>query len=148
MEIVKEPRRVLVVAFIVVVGLFVPLPKTVAPEWTVYTLDASRRPLANITVREFWRQYSLEDEDHEETAKTDANGRVSFARRYRWSSLGQRFAGCAKNVVMAGVHASCGAKSDLVAFGEHVDTMDWEDPEQEEGMPILVQRSVLVLKRK
>jgi hypothetical protein len=148
MEIGKARRGVLVVALIVVLGLLVPYPKTIAPEWTVYTLDASRRPLANITVSESWQQYSVEAEGHEERAKTDANGRVSFPRRYRWSSLAQRLFGCAKNVVMYGVHASCGAHSHLVAFGDHVDTMDWEDPEQEDGMPILVQRSVLVLKKK
>jgi hypothetical protein len=113
-----------------------------------YLFSPLRRPLANITVHESWQQYSLEDEGHEERGRTDVQGRVRFERRVRWSSVGQRFLGCFKNVVMYGVHASCGAKSGLVAFGDGVDTIDWVNPEQEEGMAELGwQTSVLVLKR-
>ena len=65
----------LIAAVILVVGL-VPVRQTVAPEWTVTTLDAARRPLTGVTVREVWQQYSLENSSHEEDRLTDNNGKV------------------------------------------------------------------------
>ena len=103
--------------------------------------------MAKITVRESWQQYSLEEQSHEEDRLTDSNGRVEFPRRYKWSSVAQRVYGCIKQVAMTGVHAGCGAKSYLVVFGNGVDTMDWANPEEEEGMAIPWQRSILILKR-
>lgn len=136
-----------IIAVVAAILLF-PFKQTIAPEWTIYTLDADRHPLANITVREVWQQYSLENEDHEEDRLTDSNGRVQFPRRNFRSSISQRLIGCSKQVIMYGVHSSCGAKSYLVAFGKGVDTMDWTDPsqDQEEGTTMPWQHSTLVLK--
>lgn len=133
-------------AAVILASAFIPLPRTVAPDWTITTLDAARRPLTGITVREVWQQYSLEDSSHEEDRLTDTKGDVHFPRRTYWTSIAGRFLGCAWQIMSAGVHASCGPRSYLVAFGKGVDTMDWADFGQEEGTTMPWQRSTLVLK--
>lgn len=135
----------LIAAVILVVGL-VPARQTVAPEWTVTTLDAARRPLTGVTVREVWQQYSLEDSSHEEDRLTDDSGKVRFPRRTYWTSITGRFLGCVRQIGSRGVHASCGPHSFLVAFGNGIDTMDWADLRQEDGTTAPWQRSTLVLK--
>jgi hypothetical protein len=135
-----------VIAVVAAILLF-PVKRTVAPEWTIYTLDADRHPLANITVREVWQQYSLENAGHEEDRLTDSSGRVQFPRRSLRSSIGQQLVGCFEQVMKTGVHTSCGAHSYLVAFGKGVDTLDWADFSQEQGTTMPWQHSILVLKR-
>jgi hypothetical protein len=142
----KPSRLAITVVAVAAAILLLPLKQAIAPEWTIETLDAERRPLANLTVREVWQQYSLENEGHEEDRLTDSSGRVQFPRRYRRSSIGQRLIGCLKQVTMTGVHAGCGAKSYLVAFGEGVETVDWADFSQEQGTTKVSQHSTLILK--
>jgi len=64
----------------------------------------------------------------------------------QWTSIGGRFLGCGLQIITGGVHASCGANSYLVAFGNGIDTMDWEDIGQENGTTMESQRSTLMLK--
>ncbi len=137
---------IVAVAAVILVAAFIPLPQTVAPAWTITTLDAARRPLTGVTVREVWQQYSLDDSSHEEDRFTDANGKVQFPRRMYWTSFGGRFLGCVRQVGSGGVHASCGPHSYLVAFGHGIDTMDWADLSQEDGTTAPWKRSTLVLK--
>ena len=139
--------KIIASAAVILVAAFIPLPQTVAPAWTITTLDAARRPLTGVTVREVWQQYSLEDSSQEEDRLTDANGKVQFPRRTYWTNLGSRFLGCVRQVGRGGVHASCGPHSFLVAFGNGIDTMDWADLSQEDGRTAPWQRSTLVLKR-
>jgi hypothetical protein len=110
-------------------------------------LDAARKPLSGITVREVWQQYSIEDSSHEEDRLTDVKGEVHFPRRTHWTSVAGRVLGCARQIIGAGVHASCGVHAYLVAFGKGADTMDWADLSQEYGTTMPWQRSILVLKR-
>jgi hypothetical protein len=140
-----SPFALIIVALVAAILLF-PFKQIIAPEWTIYTLDAGQHPLANITVREVWQQYSFESQGHEEKRLTDSSGRVQFPSRTLRSSIGQRLIGCLKQVMATGVHASCGADSYLVAFGKGVDTMDWADFSQEQGTTMPSQRSTLVLK--
>jgi hypothetical protein len=100
-----------VAAAVVLAGVFVPFPQIVAPDWTVTTLTAARRPLTGITVREVWKSYSLEDTSQEEDHLTDARGEAHFPRRTEWTSIGGRLFGCAREIIGAGVHASCGPHS-------------------------------------
>jgi len=129
-------KALVIIAVAAVAIAIVPLPQTVAPDWTVVTLDAARRPLSGITVREVWQQYSVENRSHEEDLWTDTNGKVHFPRRTYWTSVAHRVLGCMGEVSSTGVHASCGPHSYLVVFGKGVDTMDWADMSQESGMPI------------
>ena len=142
-----KPKIIIILsAAAVLVLAFFPFEQTVAPEWAVTTLDASRRPMAGITVREVWQQYSLENSPHEEDRLTDTNGQAHFPRRTYRSNFATRFVSCMRQIGGLGVHASCGPKSYLVAFGTGVDTMDWGDLSQEEGSTSYWQRSTLVLK--
>jgi hypothetical protein len=137
---------IVILAAVAVASAFLPLPRTVAPNWTITTLDAAHRPLTGITVREVWQQYSVEDSGNEEDRLTDIKGEVHFPRRVYWTSIANLFLGCARQIIRAGVHASCGPHSFLVAFGQGVDTMDWADLGQEEGTTMLWQHSTLILR--
>src|SRR5947209_4423183 len=138
--------KIVILAAVALASTFIPLPRIVAPDWTITTLDPARRPLIGITVREVWQQYSVEDSSHEEDRLTDINGEVNFPRRTYWTSIGGRFFGCTRQIISAGVHASCGPHSFLVAFGKGVDTMDWVDSGQEGKTSMPWQHSTLVLR--
>jgi hypothetical protein len=84
--VMRPSRLALAVIAVVAAILFFPSRRTVAPEWTICTLDPDRHPLANVTVREVWQEYSLENEGHEEDRLTDSGGRVQFPRRNLRSS--------------------------------------------------------------
>jgi hypothetical protein len=145
----EKPARIKIVcvaAGLVLASGLIPVPQIVAPDWTITTLDAARRPLTGITVRQVWQQYSLEGSSHEEDRLTDGRGEVHFPRRTEWTSIAGRLFGCARQISGAGVHASCGPHSYLVAFGKGVDTMDWADLGQEDATTMPWQRSTLVLK--
>ncbi len=146
MRLSANSKSVRVIAVSVLVALFIPIPQTIAPDWTVTTLDATHRPLKGITVREVWQQYSLENTSHEEDRLSDDKGEARFPRRQRWTSVGARFFGCAWQILSGGVHGSCGPRSYLVAFGKGVDTMDWEDLGPQNGTTFPWQHSTLVLK--
>ena len=143
-----NPKAIIVLSAVgVLVLAFLPFEQTVAPDWAVTTLDAARHPMSGITVREVWQQYSLENSSHEEDRLTDVNGQVHFPRRIYQSGFALRLVSCMRQIGSLGVHASCGPRSYLVAFGKGVDTMDWEDLSPEEGSTSYSQRSTLVLKR-
>jgi len=144
---VRTRKTLVAVAAVILITAFVPIPQIVAPDWTITTLDAARKPLTGVTVREIWQQYSVEDSSHEEDRLTDASGQVRFPRRTYWVSMGMRFLGCARQVIGGGVHGSCGPHSYLVAFGRDIDTMDWDDLTQEDGKTVPSQHSTLVLKQ-
>lgn len=146
MERLGRNKIVRIAAAVVLASVLIPVPRTVAPDWTITTLDAARRPLIGITVREVWQQYSVEDSSHEEDRLTDIRGAVHFPRRTEWTSIAARIFGCLRQISSAGVHASCGPHSYLVAFGKGVDTMDWTDLGQQDGTTMPWQHSTLVLK--
>lgn len=124
---------------------FIPLPQIVAPAWTVTTMNKARKPLQGVTVRENWQQYSLESSSQEEDLFTNSKGEVHFPRRTHWSSFIGRFAGCVRQFAQTGVETSCGAHSHLVVFGTGIDTLDWENSDEEDGTTLPWQRSVLIL---
>ncbi|AFL89225.1 hypothetical protein Terro_2993 [Terriglobus roseus DSM 18391] len=141
-----SPKLAYATAAVLFLIAVIPVPGLVAPDWTVTTLDASHRPISGITVREVWKHYSLESISHEEDHVTNSTGQVHFARRQRRSSVAGRFLGCLGQVLSTGAEASCGPHSYLVAFGKGIDTMDWQDAEQENGTSEPWQSSTLILK--
>ena len=142
----SSPKLAYALAAVLLLVAVIPVPGLVAPDWTVTTLDASHRPISGITVREVWQHYSLERISHEEDHVTDSKGQVHFPRRQRRSSVAGRFLGCLGQVLSTGAEASCGAHFHLVAFGNGIDTMDWQDAGGENGVSVPWQSSTLILK--
>jgi hypothetical protein len=133
-------------AAIVILLLVFPFRQTIAPQWDIYAVDAHHKPLRNITVTEIWQQYSLQRYSREEDRLTDAEGHVHFPRRTLWSPVSVRFCGCLLQVATSFVHAGCGPRAYLVAFGKGTDTLDWTNLGAQNSNGRSYQSSVLVRK--
>jgi len=112
---------------IVVVTLMYPVEQTIAPEWQVTVVDDKGVRLANIHVRETWRQGSIEENGHEEVLATDANGSVHFPKRTLKSGYLQRVFGCIRKRRIVPSEASCGPQASVWAFGPGLGTLHEED---------------------
>jgi len=78
---------VLIVAIAI---FFVPFETQIIPRWNIQVLKKDGTPQRQIRIRQFWEDYSLETEEHEETRFTDERGLVVFPARYVRASLWQR----------------------------------------------------------
>lgn len=94
-----------------------PLQTLSAPAWDVWVADANGLPVAGITVRESYQNYSAESSSHEEDQVTNAEGYVKFAPKVVRASLVSRGLATLSSAT-AGVHASFGPHSYLLAFGK------------------------------
>jgi hypothetical protein len=61
-----------------VIGL-VPYPTVSAPDWAVSVVDPSGAPIKGALVREIYRNYSADSQDHIVDQESDAYGQVHFA---------------------------------------------------------------------
>jgi hypothetical protein len=87
------------------------------PLWEVWVLDANGRPLAGMTVRLSWQNYSAETSGHEEDRRTDANGYVAFPSRKLRASISDRLLGTIRSA-SGGAHSSFGPHAYVFAFGQ------------------------------
>ncbi|MGH9558905.1 MAG: hypothetical protein ACRD30_06650 [Bryobacteraceae bacterium] len=99
----------------ILVGLLIPLPQTVVPAWTAQVVDESGAPQPGATVREVWRQYSLESASYHDQRNTDAKGMVSFPRRSLWRPAIVNLIGIVRNRMKDGNRALYGPVAYLVA---------------------------------
>jgi hypothetical protein len=120
-------KLVFVALAIIAVFLVYPVEQTTAPEWQVTVMDDKGVRLAGIGVRESWRQGSVEEKDHEEVAKTDANGSVHFPKRALKSSYLSRMYGCYRERRTKASQATCGPYASVWAFGPGLGTLHPED---------------------
>ena len=133
-------RRILRVCVLVLIGgLLWPRERVVVPQWTVTVLQ-NDRPAPGVMVRETWRDYSVYL-GREEDRTTDRAGRVTFPRRVVRASPLHRTLGCFSQVVMSGVHASCGPSAFLSAYS--TDSEGWETYEPGHPLP-----STIILSRR
>lgn len=119
-----------VIIAIIIVGVIIlmrPVEQTVAPAWQVTVVDEKGIRLSGIHVRESWRQYSIEDKDHEAVLETDGNGSVVFPRRALKSGYMQRMFGCVIKRRMNGSGAICSPQASVWAFGPGLGTLHEED---------------------
>jgi len=89
-----------------------------APLWDVYVVDSTGHPLAGITVRESYQDYSCEAESHMESLITDSKGHVQFQAHYEKRNPFR----CAEETTSSlgtGVHASLGRHADVSVGGYH-----------------------------
>jgi hypothetical protein len=89
-----------------------PIRSVTVPEWRVRFLDAKGNPLANLPVRQTWRNYSLEEAAHYALGSTDLSGSVIFPARALWYPLGARLLWPLRH--LGSIHASYGPSSWLV----------------------------------
>jgi hypothetical protein len=107
-----------VIAAVMALPVINPMISTPAtPLWEVWVVDANERPLAGMTVRLAWQNYSAETSGHEEDQRTAENGYVAFpARKFR-ATISDRLLGTIRSA-SAGVHASFGPHAYVFAFGQ------------------------------
>lgn len=105
------------IAIAIVIGVvFIPLRSRASPSWDVWVTDKNGRPVAGVTVRLTFQNYSAEPEPHEIDAITDAQGHVRFSAQTVNASVGRHIATVLSSA-MAGVHASFGPYASISAFG-------------------------------
>jgi len=97
----------------VIVFLLYPFQKTIVPAENVVVINEEGRPFQYATVRQSWKDYSLEFEGHEEDRPTDASGRVQFPARTIRANIFRRIAYPIWVIMRQGVHASFGVHSDV-----------------------------------
>lgn len=116
-----------ILAVIAVGGLLISLPipsKSLdAPTWDVWIVDQAGNPVTGINVRESYRNYSAENDGHEETQVTDLSGHVHFEAKTLRSSLLMRVLVTLASTT-AGVHASFGPNAWVFAFGNGLEGND------------------------
>jgi hypothetical protein len=93
----------------------------VVSAWKIQVVDPSGKPLRKVFVRQVWRDYDMEDADHESDSYTDRNGFVSFPeRRGPKVSDALRRENQLKHVQETGVHTSFGVHAYVLAWGKIV----------------------------
>ena len=102
---------------ILIASFLVPLPYLATPKWSVHVVDEAGRPLAGMTVRLSWENYSVENASHEQDLASDQNGNVVFLpHRSSATLLGRIFYTVLSSMALA--HASYGPHASVFAFGK------------------------------
>jgi hypothetical protein len=105
----------LTVIVLACVAVLFPFKDTVVPAWRVQVVDTSGNPVPKVPVRQVWRNYSTEQQDHEEGRVTDEAGYVAFPERTERACAVQRvFVGLNNAAALA--HASWGPHSFLLVL--------------------------------
>jgi len=108
-------RTIKIVGFILLVWLFLPTSQLVAPDWDVVVTDISGKPLDRVKITVASQQYTLESRDVEESATTDANGRVRLHQRKLHTIRLLLFLGAIRNILSQGAEASFGVHTYLMS---------------------------------
>jgi len=120
----------------------VPYESLDCPEWNVTVVTESGQPVAGMTARLVYRDYSAETLSHEVDKTTDQKGHAVFPSQTLRASFFQR------GIVMVesarqGVHASFGPHAFVFAFGQGFEgfAVDWNGGPDRMTSRIVVQRS-------
>ena len=109
-------RAVLIISAIIVIAFFFPFDRTVVPPWRFQVIDETGHPLTNMPVRQIWRHYSVEGDEHIEDSITDRNGFGKFPRRTIRVSQVQIIRGTISNFLKYSIHASYGPSSYIIVL--------------------------------
>lgn len=102
----------------VIALLLVPFPYLAAPRWSIHVIGEAGQPLAGMTVRLSWENYSVENTSHEQNLETDQNGNVVFPpHRSSATLLSRVFYTSLSSMALA--HASYGPHAFAFAFGDN-----------------------------
>ncbi len=95
---------------------FIPVTTLDCPLWDVSVTDRNNHPVAGITVRLSYQNYSAERESHEIDATTDHKGHVVFGARTLTASVARRMVAMVSSA-KTGIHSSFGQHARIIAFG-------------------------------
>jgi hypothetical protein len=128
-----RPRTIYLalVAAVLAVAVF-PFKSVSCPSWHVTVIDESQKPVAGVTVRLSYQNYSAEGQSHDVDVISDENGEARFPAETLRASLVRR---CLFTLLSAraGVHSSFGPHASVIAFGQRL-----------EGFAVDSQRNVVV----
>lgn len=100
-------RRSIAIAIVLVMAM-IPFRTTTVPNWRIRFVDELGKPLSSLPVVQTWRNYSVEQTDHNADGITDQDGYVQFPKRTLWAPLMMRILGPIESVIGSGAHASFG----------------------------------------
>jgi hypothetical protein len=121
----------MIVALVLLLS-FIPFKSLNCPDWDVWVVDQAGQPVAGMTARLSYRNYSAEDTSHEVDRVTDQQGHASFGAQMLSASVARRFVTIFTSA-LAGVHASFGPHASVFAFGKGL-----------EGSDVDLQRNIVV----
>jgi hypothetical protein len=141
----SRKNKIRISVAVVFVLTLIPIPYRAAPDWKVWVVDESGKPVPSMTVRFEYQNYSVEGTGHEEDQTTDEQGYAEFKGRRRWATTLQRcfYTGLS---AMALAHASFGPHDTVFAFGNGLEgdaltgayMTDWA------GQPALMESHIIV----
>lgn len=119
------PRRfgVFVVITLVAILAVVPFNSLNCPRWEVWVTDEAGQPVAGITVRLSYQNYSAEGRGHEVDRRTDSTGHSGFPSDRLTASLVSRCFYFLQSARL-GVHGSFGPHASVLAFGRGLEGND------------------------
>jgi hypothetical protein len=115
-------RRAMIIG-LALISIVVSFPRkaVVAPAYFVTVSDPAGHGLAGVVVRRYIQDYSSgRNLDNSIDAKTDLRGHAYFPEEDHRISVVAEILGCAKQVLEAGAHASCGVYSDISVSDNHL----------------------------
>jgi hypothetical protein len=113
--------------FFVVIGAFYLFETTDVPTWRIRVLDQTGQPVSGVTVRQYWKNYTLESEPGENTEEnqSDANGYLQFDRRSSKASIARRIMLTAFSAATLLAHGGIGVSA-RVSVLESITTLEYE----------------------
>jgi hypothetical protein len=125
----KLKSIIIIVGFLcfAVIGALYPFETTDVPVWRIRVVDQTGQPVSGVTVREYWKNYTLQAEPglNTEEKQSDANGYVQFDRRSSKASVARRIILTAFRGVMLLAHGGMGVSAGITEF-ETVTTLEYE----------------------
>jgi hypothetical protein len=107
-------KKRLLFGFVLVVATLAcwlfPISWLAAPQWEVVVVDERGKPVEGMTVRETWKNYSVEMEGREADRQTDVNGRATFPAQKSDYSVPRQIAGTMSALAHLNAHSMAHAK--------------------------------------
>ena len=111
----KAWAKLAIVAFVLLVAASIPYATISAPDWTVTVVDTTGAPVQGTLVREIYRNYSEDSEDHIIDENSDADGLAHFPSQVtRGSWIRRTFETLSSSSGVA--HAAMGPQAYVVVF--------------------------------
>jgi hypothetical protein len=112
---VKTPIKVAIVLFIALIAASIPYATLAAPDWSVTVIDTTGAPVKGVLVREIYRNYTEDSQDHIIDEESDVDGFAHFPNQVtRGSWIRRMFETVSSGAALS--HASMGPQAYVVVF--------------------------------